>query len=103
MSLFNEIAQAIGYKDDEIKDFTDANLGLGCGNPTALGEIQEGEVVLDLGSGPGLDCFLAAKKVGVNGTVIGVGQQGGVAVFVRFGKEPSFGCGFGPGGFVKEA
>ena len=67
-----EIAQAIGYKDDEIKDFTDANLGLGCGNPTALGEIQEGEVVLDLGSGPGLDCFLAAKKVGVNGTVIGV-------------------------------
>jgi ubiquinone/menaquinone biosynthesis C-methylase UbiE len=45
---------------------------LGCGNPTAIGELKPGDVVLDLGSGTGLDCFLAAKKVGENGRVIGV-------------------------------
>jgi ArsR family transcriptional regulator len=50
----------------------EANLGLGCGNPTALGEIKEGMTVLDLGSGAGFDCFLAAKKVGKTGKVIGV-------------------------------
>jgi arsenite methyltransferase len=48
-----------------------ANLGLGCGNPTALASIQAGEIVLDLGSGAGFDCFLAAGKVG-SGRVIGV-------------------------------
>lgn len=67
-----DIAQTIGYSKADINDFSNANLGLGCGNPTALGEIQEGDVVLDLGSGPGLDCFLAAKKVGDTGKVIGV-------------------------------
>ncbi len=50
----------------------EANLGLGCGNPTALGNINEGDVVLDLGSGAGFDCFLAAKKVSASGRVIGV-------------------------------
>ena len=49
-----------------------ANLGLGCGNPVAIASLKEGETVLDLGSGPGLDCFLAAEKVGENGKVIGV-------------------------------
>jgi SAM-dependent methyltransferase len=49
-----------------------ANLGLGCGHPTALGEIAPGECVLDLGSGAGVDCFLAARAVGPNGRVIGV-------------------------------
>ena len=50
----------------------EANLGLGCGNPTAFGNIKEGDVVLDLGSGAGFDCFLASKKVGKTGKVIGV-------------------------------
>jgi ArsR family transcriptional regulator len=67
-----EVAETIGYDKKDITNFSDANLGLGCGNPTALGEIQEGEIVLDLGSGPGLDCFLASKMVGDTGHVIGV-------------------------------
>jgi SAM-dependent methyltransferase len=49
-----------------------ANLGLGCGNPTALESLKEGEKVLDLGSGAGFDCFLASKRVGKSGKVIGV-------------------------------
>lgn len=67
-----DIARTIGYNDEEINDFSDANLGLGCGNPTAIGLIKEGEIVLDLGSGAGFDCFLAVKKVGSSGKVIGV-------------------------------
>jgi len=50
----------------------EADLGLGCGHPTALGEIAPGSVVLDLGSGAGVDCFLAAEAVGPEGRVIGV-------------------------------
>lgn len=67
-----EIAKSIGYSDEEIGTATEANLGLGCGNPTALANIQDGDVVLDLGSGAGFDAFLAAKKVGSSGKVIGV-------------------------------
>jgi arsenite methyltransferase len=66
------ISKNIGYSDDELKTVPEANLGLGCGNPTALGKINEGDVVLDLGSGAGLDCFIASKKVGKTGKVIGV-------------------------------
>jgi SAM-dependent methyltransferase len=65
-----KIAKMIGYSDKELK--TPGNLGLGCGNPTALANIKEGDVVLDLGSGAGFDCFLASKKVGDTGRVIGV-------------------------------
>jgi len=67
-----EISKSIGYSDSEINSVADANLGLGCGNPTALGEIKEGDTVLDLGSGAGFDCFLAARKVEKRGKVIGV-------------------------------
>ena len=67
-----QVSKAIGYSDDEMNSVPDANLGLGCGNPTAFGEIKEGDVVLDLGSGAGFDCFLAAKKVGSSGKIIGV-------------------------------
>jgi len=49
-----------------------ANLGLGCGNPVALASIKDGETVVDLGSGAGFDCFLAASRVGQHGRVIGV-------------------------------
>ena len=67
-----DIAKSIGYSDKEIARVRDANLGLGCGNPTALANIIEGDVVLDLGSGAGFDAFLAVKKVGDTGKVIGV-------------------------------
>lgn len=66
------ISKSIGYSDEEIKAVPDANLGLGCGNPTAIGRIKEGDIVLDLGSGAGFDVFLAAKKVGASGRVIGI-------------------------------
>jgi arsenite methyltransferase len=67
-----DISKSLGYNTNDVSDFSNANLGLGCGNPTGLGRIQPGETVLDLGSGPGLDCFLAARKVGPTGHVIGV-------------------------------
>jgi len=68
-----EISKTIGYTDEQLHSVPDgANLGLGCGNPTALASLQPGEVVLDLGSGAGFDCFLAANKVGPKGMVIGV-------------------------------
>jgi len=66
------VSRAVGYSDEELGTVPEANLGLGCGNPTALGEIKEGETVLDLGSGAGIDCFLASRKVGAGGKVIGV-------------------------------
>jgi arsenite methyltransferase len=66
------ISKSIGYSDEEMNNVPEANLGLGCGNPIALGKIKEGDTVLDLGSGAGFDAFLAAKRVGTNGKVIGV-------------------------------
>lgn len=71
-STNEQIAKSIGYSNDEISSAQDANLGLGCGNPTALANIEDGDTVLDLGSGAGFDCFLTAKKVGSSGKVIGV-------------------------------
>ncbi|MFA6250414.1 MAG: arsenite methyltransferase [Candidatus Shapirobacteria bacterium] len=63
----------LGYSQEEMSSVPDgANLGLGCGNPTAIASLQQGEVVLDLGSGTGFDVFLAAKKVGKMGRAIGV-------------------------------
>lgn len=71
--LSDELSRRIGYSEEELKSVPEgANLGLGCGNPTAFASLKEGETVLDLGSGGGLDCFLAANKVGSNGKVIGV-------------------------------
>ena len=67
-----EIAKSIGYSHDETQTAPEANLGLGCGNPTAIAEIKKGAIVLDLGSGAGFDCFLAAEKVGETGKIIGV-------------------------------
>lgn len=67
-----DIAKSIGYSDEEIAMAAEANLGLGCGNPVALSNIREGDVVLDLGSGAGFDAFLAVKKVGDSGKVIGI-------------------------------
>jgi arsenite methyltransferase len=67
------ISKAIGYSEQEMSSVPEgANLGLGCGNPVALASLKEGETVLDLGSGAGFDCFLAAQRVGEKGKVIGV-------------------------------
>jgi ubiquinone/menaquinone biosynthesis C-methylase UbiE len=68
-----QVSSMVGYSQEEMDAVPEgANLGLGCGNPTALASLKEGERVLDLGSGAGFDCFLAAKKVGASGKVIGV-------------------------------
>ena len=68
-----QVSKTVGYSQEELDTVpAGANLGLGCGNPTALASLKEGERVLDLGSGAGFDCFLASKKVGKSGKVIGV-------------------------------
>lgn len=68
-----KISQKIGYSPQELEAVpAEANLGLGCGNPTAIASLRKGETVLDLGSGAGFDCFLAANRVGSTGKVIGV-------------------------------
>ena len=69
----NEVSAKLGYSDEELSAVpAGANLGLGCGNPLAIAELNPGEVVLDLGCGAGFDCFLAARQVGETGRVIGV-------------------------------
>ncbi len=66
-------SQAVGYSAEELGSIPEgANMGLGCGNPAALASLEKGEVVLDLGAGGGIDCFLAADAVGEEGSVIGV-------------------------------
>jgi len=68
-----EISKSIGYNSQELRSVPQgSNMGLGCGNPIALASLKEGETVLDLGSGGGFDCFLAAKRVGETGKVIGI-------------------------------
>jgi len=63
----------MGYSIQELKNLPEgSNLGLGCGNPQAIADLKIGETVLDLGSGAGIDCFLAANQVGKTGKVIGV-------------------------------
>jgi arsenite methyltransferase len=69
----DSVSLGLGYTQKDLRDVPDgANLGLGCGNPIALASLRKGEIVLDLGSGAGFDCFLAAKRVGLSGCVIGV-------------------------------
>ena len=71
--LAEKLSKSIGYTDGDLQSVPEgANMGLGCGNPVALASLKEGEKVLDLGSGGGFDCFLAANKVGKTGKVIGV-------------------------------
>ncbi|WP_379139750.1 arsenite methyltransferase [Paenibacillus sp. sgz500992] len=72
-SDFDAISAKMGYSSEELAAAPEgANLGLGCGNPQAIAELQAGEHVLDLGSGGGFDCFLASRQVGDQGHVIGV-------------------------------
>ncbi len=68
-----DVSVKLGYSPEELAAIPDgANMGLGCGNPQAIAALRPGEAVLDLGSGGGIDCFLAAKQVGPTGRVIGV-------------------------------
>lgn len=72
-STATQISAVVGYAASEIASVPEgANLGLGCGNPVALAALSPGDTVLDLGSGAGMDCFLAAERVGPQGCVIGV-------------------------------
>ena len=72
-AMEDTISKSIGYTDDDLQAVPEgANLGLGCGNPTALAGLQPGETVIDLGAGAGFDCFLAANQVGPHGHVIGI-------------------------------
>jgi SAM-dependent methyltransferase len=72
-SVAAQVARRVGYSEDELRAVPEAaNLGVSCGNPTAIAELREGEVVLDLGCGAGFDAFLAARAVGPAGRVIGV-------------------------------
>lgn len=67
------VAEAFGYTPEELSSIpAEANMGLSCGNPTATAHLRTGETVVDLGSGGGLDVFLAAQKVGGKGKVIGI-------------------------------
>ena len=71
------VAEAFGYTADELASIpAEANMGLSCGNPTATANLRPGEVVVDLGSGGGLDVFLAARKVGPTGKAIGIDMTG---------------------------
>ena len=72
-SAVEDLAKRVGYSEAELATLPEgANMGLSCGNPTAIAALKPGEVVLDLGSGGGFDVFLAAPKVGSKGRVIGV-------------------------------
>lgn len=67
------LSEKVGYDKSALKKIPkDSNLGLGCGNPSVSADLKEGETVLDLGSGAGIDCFMAANKVGKKGRVIGI-------------------------------
>lgn len=67
------LSEGLGYSQADVNDVPEgSNMGLGCGNPQAIASLKQGETVLDLGSGGGFDCFLAAQEVGETGHVIGV-------------------------------
>lgn len=69
----DDVARAVGYAESELAALPKgANMGLSCGNPTAIASLKAGEVVLDLGCGGGFDCFVAGPKVGADGKVIGI-------------------------------
>ena len=85
-----KMSSTMGYSSEEMQSVPDgANLGLGCGNPVALASLKTGETVVDLGSGGGFDCFLAAKEVGKTGHVIGVDMTPEMISKARVNAEKS--------------
>ncbi|HYF14252.1 MAG TPA: arsenite methyltransferase [Phycisphaerales bacterium] len=84
----DQLAAAIGYSLGDLAATPDgANMGLSCGNPTAIASLKPGEVVLDLGAGGGFDCFVAGPKVGPTGRVIGVDMTPDMVSKARRGTE----------------
>lgn len=84
------ISTRIGYSEADLADVpSEANMGLGCGNPIAIASLKEGEVVLDLGCGGGFDCFLARGQVGDAGHVIGVDMTPDMIKLARKNAEQS--------------
>jgi len=85
-----ELSASVGYSAADLTIIPEgANLGLGCGNPVALAALRPGETVLDLGSGGGIDCFLAARRVGPEGRVIGVDMTEEMISLARENAEKS--------------
>src|SRR5438874_4487226 len=85
-----EVAEAFGYSPEELASIpAEANMGLSCGNPTATANLREGETVVDLGSGGGLDVFLAARKVGPTGRAIGIDMTEEMIALARRNAEKS--------------
>lgn len=85
-----DISLGLGYSGEDVSAVPEgANMGLGCGNPQAIASLQPGETVLDLGSGGGFDCFLAARAVGDNGHVIGVDMTPEMITTARRNAEKS--------------
>lgn len=83
-SAASDVASSLGYDRMELTSLPDgANLGLGCGNPQAIASIRPGEVIVDLGSGGGVDCFLAARASGHEGRVIGVDMTAEMVALAR--------------------
>jgi SAM-dependent methyltransferase len=88
-----EVSEKLGYSKEELEKLpVDSNMGLGCGNPLAIASLKEGETVVDLGSGGGIDCFLASMKVGDTGRAIGIDMTPEMLLKARRGAEE--------GGFV---
>jgi len=84
----DDVSARLGYSEEELASAPEgANLGLGCGNPQAIADLKPGEVVLDLGCGAGFDCFLAARAVGPEGSVIGVDMTPEMLVKARLNAE----------------
>ncbi len=84
----NQVATAVGYAKEDLESLPQgANMGLSCGNPTALASLKPGEVVLDLGAGGGFDCFIAGPRVGETGRVIGVDMTPGMLSKARHNIE----------------
>lgn len=82
------VAEAFGYTAEELTSIpAEANMGLSCGNPTATAHLKSGEIVVDLGSGGGLDVFLAAQKVGPNGRAIGIDMTSEMIARARANAE----------------
>jgi SAM-dependent methyltransferase len=86
----DSLSKQIGYTESELSAVPDgANLGLGCGNPTAIASIRPGETILDLGSGAGFDCFLAARQLQGTGHVIGVDMTAAMIAKARSNARKS--------------
>jgi len=84
------VSKKLGYTEKELYDAPfESNMGLGCGNPVAIASLADGETALDLGSGGGFDCFIARKKVGETGRVIGVDMTPDMIALARRNAEKS--------------